>query len=101
MPLPASTGPDRLAGLTDAGRRLLAEATAALQRRDAAALARGTTALRALAPRHPEVLRLTAAVAQLQGRAGEAVGMRLDGGDGVGCGEIGDDVGAHDAQYPA
>ena len=75
MPLPASTGPDRLAGLTDAGRRLLAEATAALQRRDAAALARGTTALRALAPRHPEVLRLTAAVAQLQGRAGEAVGL--------------------------
>ena len=24
-----------------------------------------------------------------------------DGGNGVGCGEIGDDVGAHDTQYPA
>lgn len=69
----ASRDADRLEGLSETGRQLLAEATSALQRRDAATLARQATALRALAPHHPEVLRLLAAVALLQGRAGDAV----------------------------
>lgn len=71
----APTGPDRLAGLSDAGRRLLAEATAALQRRDAPTLIQRATALRALASRHPEILRLLAAVARLQGRSAEALAL--------------------------
>ena len=71
-PTPASSD-DRLQGLSSSARRLLQEATAALQRRDAAATLRQVSALHALAPAHPEVLRLRAAVARLQGRLDEAI----------------------------
>lgn len=64
---------ERLEGLSATGRTLLAEATAALQRRDGPTLAQRSTALRALAPHHPEVLRLLAAIANLQGRRDEAI----------------------------
>lgn len=66
---------DRLAGLSDSARRLLQEATAALGRRDAAATQRLLAAVQALAPKHPEVLRLGAAIAQLQGQRGEAIDL--------------------------
>ncbi len=69
----AAQGFDRLAGLSDAARRLLQETTTALRQRDQAATARQLAALQALAPSHPEVLRLRAAHARLQGRLDEAI----------------------------
>jgi len=75
QPAPTPAAIDRTEGLSDAARRLLAEATAALQRRDPPAFARTATALRALAPKHPETLRLLAALARLQGRPGEAIDL--------------------------
>lgn len=66
---------DRFDGLSGMARQLLQEATAALQRRDAATTLQRATALRALAPKHPESLRLFAAIARLQGRADDAVAL--------------------------
>jgi tetratricopeptide (TPR) repeat protein len=64
---------DRLQGLSSTACRLVQETTAALQRRDAAVTMRHLSALHALAPAHPEVLRLRAAVAHLQGHIDEAI----------------------------
>jgi len=66
---------DRLDGLPDPARRLVAEVNSALQRRDAATTLQRLAALQAIAPRHPEVLRLCAAVARLQGRIEDAIGL--------------------------
>ncbi len=73
-PTPASSD-DRLQGLSSTACRLLLEATTALQRRDPAATLRHVSALHALAPAHPEVLRLRAAVARLQGHLDDAIAL--------------------------
>lgn len=66
---------ERLDGLSGMACQLLQEATAALQRRDAATTLQRATALHALAPKHPESLRLFAAIARLQGRAEDAIAL--------------------------
>ncbi|HEY6985547.1 MAG TPA: sulfotransferase [Rhodanobacteraceae bacterium] len=79
---PASAAPsspgvpfDRTAGLSHAALKLLREVHAALQRRDWAAVQNRLSALIALAPAHPEVLRVRAAIAHLQGRGEESVAL--------------------------
>ncbi|HKE48227.1 MAG TPA: sulfotransferase [Rhodanobacteraceae bacterium] len=74
-PRPAGTAPsfDRTTGLSAGAIRLLQETHAALAQRNGAEVQRRLVALMALAPTHPEVLRLRAAVAHLQGRATEGV----------------------------
>jgi len=72
-PPPASIPFDRTAGLAASAVRLLQEANAALAQRDGPALQSRLTALMALAPSHPEVMRLRAAIAYAQGRPDEAI----------------------------
>src|SRR3982751_666913 len=74
-PNPPSAPVDRLEGLSDQGRHLFHEAASALQRRDVAHTLQRLAALQALAPRHPETLRLRSAVARLQGRVDDAIGL--------------------------
>jgi tetratricopeptide (TPR) repeat protein len=71
---PAASIPfDRTAGLAASAVRLLQEANAALAKRDGPALQSRLTALMALAPSHPEVMRLRAAIAYTQGRLDETI----------------------------
>lgn len=69
------TAGDRLEGLTVSARRLLQEATSAVTSRQPAGAERALRALAALAPGHPEVLRVQAAIAQLQGQRGTAIDL--------------------------
>jgi tetratricopeptide (TPR) repeat protein len=68
-----STAQRRLSGLSPEVERLLDQAGRFLQRRDAAGAERALAGARALAPEHPEVLRLSAVASILAGRAGDAV----------------------------
>jgi len=70
---PASIPFDRTAGLAASAVRLLQEANAALAQRNGPALQSRLTALMALAPSHPEVMRLRAAIAYAQGQPDEAI----------------------------
>jgi tetratricopeptide (TPR) repeat protein len=70
---PASVPFDRTAGLAPSAIRLLQESNAALAQRNGPALQSRLTALMALAPSHPEVMRLRAAVAYAQGRLDQAI----------------------------
>ncbi|MBO9662502.1 tetratricopeptide repeat-containing sulfotransferase family protein [Dokdonella sp.] len=71
--IPPGARPDRLAGLSPSAVTLLQNVNTALARRDAPELQRRLAALVALAPSHPETLRMRAATAYLQGRNDEAV----------------------------
>jgi cytochrome c-type biogenesis protein CcmH/NrfG len=76
QPAPAANATmpfDRTAGLSAGAIRLLQDVHAALPIRNWDEVQRKLTALHALAPAHPEVLRVRAAIAHLQGRAGESV----------------------------
>ena len=64
----AATPFDRLDGLSPTARGLLVAVEGGLRSRNAAALQRAVGALMALAPNHPEVLRVRAAIARLQGQ---------------------------------
>ncbi|MEO5622072.1 MAG: sulfotransferase [Dokdonella sp.] len=64
---------DRMAGLSAAAVGFLAAIDAALRQRNVAEMQRALTALLALAPTHPEVLRVRAAIARLQGQRGNAI----------------------------
>lgn len=68
-----STAQRRLSGLSPEVERLLDQAGRSLQRRDPAGAERALIGARALAPEHPEVLRLSAVASILAGRAGDAV----------------------------
>ena len=74
---PSSSGIpfDRTAGLSAGAVRLLRDVHAALQHRDWNAVQNRLAALIALAPAHPEVLRVRAAIAHLQGRGNESVDL--------------------------
>lgn len=78
-PHPAQAAPtaampfDRTAGLSAGAIKLLQDVHAALQARHWDDVQRKLTALHALAPAHPEVLRVRAAVAYLQGRSVESI----------------------------
>jgi tetratricopeptide (TPR) repeat protein len=72
-PPPANIPFDRTAGLAASAVRLLQEANAALAQRNGPALQSRLTALMALAPSHPEVMRLRAAIAFAQGQLDEAI----------------------------
>lgn len=74
-PNPPSRPVDRLEGLSEQGRHLFREATSALQRHHVGDTLRHLAALHALAPGHPETLRLRSAVARLQGRVDDAIGL--------------------------
>lgn len=75
-PNPSPNRPvDRLEGLSDRGRHLVREVNSALQRRDVGNTLQHLAALHALAPGHPETLRLRSAVARLQGRIDDAIGL--------------------------
>lgn len=64
---------DRTAGLSTGAIKLLQDIHAALQKRNWDDVQRKLTALHALAPAHPEVLRVRAAIAHLQGRSVESI----------------------------
>ena len=66
---------DRTAGLSPSAIRLLGEANAALAQRNAALLQSRFSALKALAPAHPEVQRLEAGILHAQGRRDESVAL--------------------------
>jgi tetratricopeptide (TPR) repeat protein len=66
---------DRTAGLSPSAIRLLAEANAALAQRNAPLLQSRFSALTALAPSHPEVQRLQAAILHAQGRRDESIAL--------------------------
>ena len=76
-PHPAGSPPsfDRTAGLSAGAIRLLQETHAALAQRNGAEVQRRLVALMALAPSHPEVLRLRAAIAHLQGKPAEGIDL--------------------------
>ncbi|HEY6893071.1 MAG TPA: hypothetical protein VI258_02810, partial [Rhodanobacteraceae bacterium] len=65
----------RRSGLSAEVARLLDQAGAHLDRRDAKSAAPSLAGALALAPDHPEVLRLAAVAAVLDGRPGEAVAL--------------------------
>lgn len=77
----ASAGPQsaprdaRLQGLSATAAQLLAQAGSRLERGDAAGAAPSLDGARALAPGHPEVLRLAAVAVLLGGHAGEAIAL--------------------------
>jgi tetratricopeptide (TPR) repeat protein len=63
---------DRAEGLSDSGRRLLQQAAGSIRERNPDAADAHLASVSALAPAHPEVLRLRALVAQIRGRHDEA-----------------------------
>jgi len=63
---------DRAEGISQSGRQVLKQAAESIRARDADAAERYLDAVAALAPAHPEVLRLRALVAQMRGRSAEA-----------------------------
>ncbi len=63
---------DRAEGLSESGRRLLTQAADSIRQRRADAAEAHLASVSALAPAHPEVLRLRALVAQLRSRHDEA-----------------------------
>lgn len=63
---------DRAEGLSQSGRQVLNQVAAAIRERNADAADKYLDAVAALAPSHPEVLRLRALVAQMRGRFAEA-----------------------------
>lgn len=66
---------DRTAGLSPGAIKLLQDIHTALQTRNWDDVQRKLSALHALAPAHPEVLRVRAAIAHLQGRSVESVDL--------------------------
>jgi tetratricopeptide (TPR) repeat protein len=72
-PADASRRPDRAIGLSAHGRQLLEQAAAALGQKRMQQAASALGALAALAPQHPEVLRLRAVGLHQQGRFDQAV----------------------------
>lgn len=70
---PAAMPFDRTAGLSAGAIKLLQDIHTALQTRNWDDVQRKLTALHALAPAHPEVLRVRAAIAHLQGRSVESI----------------------------
>lgn len=71
--MPAMQQVSRLLGLSATATRLLGQAAACLERGDASGAAADLDGAIALAPGHPEVLRLNAIARLLQGRADEAI----------------------------
>jgi len=71
----APAGFDRAAGLADSGKRLLKDIAEAIRRQRTADAELLMQPLAALAPNHPEVLRLRALLAQMRGRLDEAAGL--------------------------
>jgi len=63
---------DRAEGLSQSGRQVLNQVAESIRSRDADAAERYLDAVAALAPAHPEVLRLRALVAQMRGQYAEA-----------------------------
>jgi tetratricopeptide (TPR) repeat protein len=63
---------DRAEGISMSGRQVLKQAAESIRARDADAAERYLDAVAALAPAHPEVLRLRALVAQMRGQFAEA-----------------------------
>jgi tetratricopeptide (TPR) repeat protein len=75
-PSPGPGAPfDRLAGLSASAGRLLQEIHRALPARDWNRVQPSLRALIALAPSHPETLRVRAAIAHLQGRPAESIAL--------------------------
>jgi len=66
---------DRAEGLSDSGRRLLQQAAESIRQRKPDAAEAQLASVSALAPAHPEVLRLRALVAQIRGRHDEAASL--------------------------
>ena len=72
---PAQGDVDRAEGLSPSGRRLVAQVVESMRQRRRGEAEALLKSLEALAPAHPEVLRLRAVLAHMQGRFGEAVAL--------------------------
>src|SRR3954466_10490022 len=71
----AQDGYDRAEGLSPSARRLVAQIVQSMRQRRRGEAESLLKSIEALAPTHPEVLRLRAVLAHMQGRFGEAVAL--------------------------